>query len=135
MEIKPRGDWLVMRPFEAPVKWANGLEIPEGARNNMAARPLGIVESKGPDVPDEVKVGSVVLFNENKWQAVPGLDTRVLRMAQWGTCIGLVTSDMVATSEQLARANKARQQEQEAAAAQERVASLQIANGVAGRIG
>lgn len=135
MEIKPRGDWLVMRPFEAPKKWANGLDIPDVARENMQTRPIGIVEAKGPDVPEDVQVGTVVIYNDHKWMAVGGLDTRVLRMAQWGSCIGVVTSDTVATPEQLKRANEARVKEYEVAAGKARMADLQVANGTAGRIG
>lgn len=135
MEVKPRGDWLVMRPMQAPDR-LGGLHISDEQKSNIQARPLGVVESKGPEVPEDVKVGSVVLYNENKgWFAVPGLDTRMLRCVQWANCVGVVLEDRTATADEMKRANEARRREEEAAAGQARKAQLIQTNGIAGRIG
>ena len=137
MIIRPRGDWIVMEPVPAPTKIGSLHLAPEQIQAIME-RPIGRVLAVGPDVPADKgpKVGQTVLYDENRWRVVTGLDTRNLRTAKWSDCIGIVEADPVATNEQIQSAEKSERDIREMEEAKLRKRSLVSAgSGVAGVLG
>ena len=69
MQLRPLGDRVLVKPEKAEQKTASGLYISSGAqekpqRGEVIAVGAGKLDDKGERVPDDVKVGDVVIYGK-----------------------------------------------------------------------
>jgi chaperonin GroES len=88
MQIKPLGDRVVVRRFEAEEKTAGGILLPDTAkdkpqRGKVLAVGPGKMNKEGKFTPLEVKEGDVVLFTNwagDEFKQVQGEDILLMRI-------------------------------------------------------
>jgi chaperonin GroES len=88
MQIKPLGDRVVVRRFEAEEKTAGGILLPDTAkdkpqRGKVLAVGPGKMNKDGKFTPLEVKEGDVVLFTNwagDEFKQVQGEDILLMRI-------------------------------------------------------
>ena len=87
MNIKPLGDRLVIRRFEADDKTAGGIILPEGAKEKpqkgkVVAVGPGKLSKEGKRTPLSVKEGDTVLFTNWAGDEFKGKGDNVLLMRE-----------------------------------------------------
>lgn len=111
MDVKAVGNYIWLERLESP-KMIGGIELSEGAREEMAQRPIGVVVSVGPlvnhvDAPDSfaeapehpepIRKGMVVAFCGDKARGIHGRDGAPLWFCTRLDIAAVVVTDPEAT--------------------------------------